>query len=131
MSGISKEWFELLSEDAIPRFKGKPNTLSYVEIWTDCPGEHETMWIWYNLQGGIGCVDRGCGFDIHDVPPHDLMICATYDAHKEVIEGKIDPVKGLFSGRVKPMDCTVKTILKNMPLFNLLTESKRSVDWEY
>ena len=89
------------------------------------------MWIWYRLQDGIGCVEHGCGFDEKNVPPHDLMVKGTYDGFKKVIEGKIDPVRGLLSGQFKPVDCTLKVLIKNVALFNLFTESKKNIGWEH
>lgn len=131
MKGINTEWFERLSEHAIPNYRGLPYEVSYVELWTDCPGEHETMWIYYRLEKGVGCVEHRCGYDASDIPPSNLMVRGTYDGFVKIIRGKSDPVRALLSGKFQPVNCSVKMLIKHMSLFNLLTESKRSIDWDY
>lgn len=129
--GINEEWFELLTKETFPKFEGQKYEFSYIESWTDCPGEHPNMWIYYKLKKGIGCVDYKCGFDEADIPPRDLMVRGTYDGFVKLIRGEWDPVRAILSGKVKPINCSAAALIKNVACFIMLNESKRDIGWEY
>jgi len=122
MRFLDDEWYEEYKRRSLAAFteKGKLN-ITYLEVYTDCPGPEKTVWIYYVMEESLlKEMKRGYGLD--SVPEADYMVKASYDIFAAITVGKMDAVKAIM-GRKLSIKGSIKKILAMMPLADKLTEA--------
>lgn len=132
MKFLSNEWFDKTIERAKDRSKPGKLALTFCEVCTDCPGENSTVWMFYEVQGGV-LTDAKLGFG--EAPNADFRGIAAYSDHVRICKGELDPKRAVMDkivsiennqGKVNPLK-----LVKLIDMYMTITDAKRIAGIEY
>lgn len=132
MKFLSEEWFDNTIERAKDRFKPGKLELTFCEVCTNCPGEYPTVWMYYDVKGGlIAEAKLGNG----EAPNADFRGVADYADHVRISKGELDPKRAVMDkivtiennqGPVNPLK-----LVKLIDMYMKITDAKRIPGIEY
>ena len=132
MKFLSEEWFDNTIERAKDRFKPGKLNLTFCEVCTGCPGENETVWMFYDVQGGV-LADAKLGYG--EAPSADFRGIAAYADHVRICKGELDPKRAVMDkvvsiennqGKVNPLK-----LVKLIDMYMTITDAKRISGTEF
>lgn len=132
MKFLSNEWFDKTIERAKDRFKPGKLELTFCEVCTGCPGENATVWMLYNVKGGV-LTDAKLGYG--DAPNADFRGIAAYADHVRIAKGELDPKRAVMDkvvsiennqGKVNPLK-----LVKLIDMYMTITDAKRVPGTEF
>lgn len=124
MDFLSEEWFETMKERTAENLS-RPGKVSvtYCEVYTDCPGEHDTVWIDATVRDSV-LQDMTMGYGADTIPQADYVCTGTCRDHAAVTRGEINDKAALLSGKFKLQGNMVRA-LKLIGIYNAFTEGKK------
>ena len=131
MKFLSQEWFDKHVEALHTTFKDtNRNNTELVEVYENCWGEEgKTIWIYYQMKDGlVGKCERGEGEE--NLPAATFRCFGEYDDYVLVAQGKLDPKKGLLTGKFTLEGNLVKAI-SMLGTYMKVTECKRIEGMDY
>jgi putative sterol carrier protein len=133
----SHEWTEAyknaVNQNAAYREAGRPWTFGAVAMIVQCDLsvgiEHDVAMILDVHEGEC----RGAKFveGIEDTSEAAFVIVASYQRWKDVIEGKLDPIKGMMEGKLKLSKGHLPTIIRFVESSRQLVTSASKVPTEF
>lgn len=132
MKFLSNEWFDKTIERAKDRFKPGKLELTFCEVCTGCPGENETVWMLYNVKGGV-LTDAKLGYG--EAPNADFRGIAAYSDHVKIAKGELDPKRAVMDkivsiennqGKLNPLK-----LVKLIDMYMTITDAKRVPGTEF
>lgn len=133
MKFLSEEWFGATEKRVFESFK-KPGkySLTFCEVYENCPGENSTLWMLFEIEKGIvKSVKHGIG----EPATYEYMGRADYKDHVRCCKGQLDPKKAVMSGVFKLQDnASDGGPMKTLALINMymkFTEAKRVPGLEF
>jgi len=130
MKFLDDEWYDEYVKRCYASFD-KPGklTLTYCELYKECGGEHDTMWIFYDFENAMFReIKRGYG---EDTVPDSMYRCTgTREAFVGICDGSLDPKKAVLSGKLGLKGNMLKAF-SMLDMANKLTEAKKVPGVEY
>ena len=100
MKFLSEEWAEKHKEMLETQFSQETRAnVELTEVYENCYGEEgKTIWIYYSMKNGrLGSMERGEGEE--NIPESTFRCFGDYKDYVLVIQGKLDPKKGIMTGK--------------------------------
>lgn len=125
MKLLSQEWFDAMVTKAKTEYFTKPTrlSLSYCEVYENCPGDEETVWTYFELKEGLVEVAE-IGYGEDDMPEADYRCFGDYDDYVRVLKGELDPNMGIVRG-IFTLEGNLVKAMTLLGTYNGLTKSKR------
>ena len=98
---LDNQWFDEMARQTRERLN-MPGILNatFCEVFTDCPGTEDTIWIFAVVREGIlQDIFKGQGSDC--IPAADLCCTGTYANHAAVSRGELRWKEALLTGKLK------------------------------
>ena len=127
---LDDQWFDVMARQTREQLN-RPGLINatYCEVFTDCPGDKDTIWIFAVVRDGIlQDIFRGEGKEC--IPDADLCCTGTYADHAAMIRGELDRKSAMLTGRLKVKGKWMK-IIKLIFLYGAFTEGKNVPDTLY
>lgn len=130
MKFLDPEWFEKHHEKALALFnEPNRNNTELVEVYENCYGDDKTIWCHYKLTDGlITLFERGEGED--DIPEAQFRVFGDYDHYVQVCQGKLDPNKGIITGKFT-LEGNLMKAMGMLGTYAKVTEAKKIDGMEY
>ena len=132
MKFLSNEWFEAMLAQAKKEFS-KPGklTLTYCEVYNDCPGDESTKWVKFSIVNGV--VTESC-YGVGEAPKAEYMGIGSYANHVRICKGELNPKKAVLEGTLTLEDSIKAGPMRTIQLvgmYNKLVECKKIPGTEY
>lgn len=99
MKFLSEEWFSAMCDNLESLFNTESNlNFTYCEVFKDCPGETEDIWIWFEVKNGLMAQSR---YGRGKSPDAELKNTGKYSAFVKVAKGELAPKMSILTGAIK------------------------------
>lgn len=99
MKFLSQEWFSAMCNNLNVLFATESDlNFTYCEVFEDCPGEEEDIWIWFDVRNGLVAQSR---YGKGQSPAAELKNTGKYSAFVKVAKGELTPKMSILTGAIK------------------------------
>lgn len=99
MRFLSEEWFSAMCDNLYILFATESDlTFTYCEVFRNCPGESEDIWIWFDVKKGLIST---CKYGKGEAPAAELKNTGEYSSFDKVAKGELAPKMSILTGAIK------------------------------